>query len=280
MVAKVSKATDKETLPGAVFETTVPGATDRTDEHKSYLGLDSHFDHRTVCRSAKQFVDGKVHTYGKESVWTVLRRGFKWACHSFSEKRLPRCVNEFVFRSNEGNCAVREPGNIVRNSTHLKWGGNIMIGTMRCLLAFTIAPALCALALGADTGQQSKCGVGGRKVPVSEIKLDWPPTEPTYLVVTVPPEEAVVGRTWKMVPMEPPKILLLEKGDTWKLTAETLPANATDTTIVWTTSDPDVVTISEGVMNAVGWGYATVAAETPDGRVRTECRIGVVQEIH
>jgi len=106
VVAKVTKNTEKETLQGAVFEVTVPGATVCTDEHRSYIGLDSHYDHRTVCHSAKQFVDGMAHTNGIESVWAVVQRGFYGTYHSFSEKHLPRYIHEFVFRLNEGNCSI------------------------------------------------------------------------------------------------------------------------------------------------------------------------------
>ena len=106
VVAKVAKATDAATLQEAIFHTTVLGTTVCTDEHKSYVGLSSHFDHRTVCHSAKQFVDGMAHTNGIESVWAVLQRGFYGIYHSFSEKHLARYIDEFVFRLNEGNCGI------------------------------------------------------------------------------------------------------------------------------------------------------------------------------
>jgi hypothetical protein len=47
-----------------------------------------------------------AHTNGMESVWAVLKRGFYGIYHSFSEKHLTRYVDEFVFRLNEGNCAI------------------------------------------------------------------------------------------------------------------------------------------------------------------------------
>ncbi len=47
-----------------------------------------------------------VHTNGIESVWELLKRGYNGVYHNFSEKRLQRCINEFAFRLNEGNCEV------------------------------------------------------------------------------------------------------------------------------------------------------------------------------
>jgi hypothetical protein len=82
------------------------GSTAITDEHRSYIGLCATFTHRTVNHSAKQFVDGMAHTNGMESVWAVLKRGFYGIYHSFSEKHLTKYVDEFVFRLNEGNCAI------------------------------------------------------------------------------------------------------------------------------------------------------------------------------
>ncbi len=47
-----------------------------------------------------------AHTNGIESVWAVLKRGYNGVYHNFSRKHLKRYINEFVFRLNEGNCAI------------------------------------------------------------------------------------------------------------------------------------------------------------------------------
>jgi transposase-like protein len=106
VIAKVAKATDSETLQGAIMQSTVPGSTVCTDEHRSYIGLSATFTHMTVNHSAKQFVDMMASTNGVESFWAVLKRGYYGTFHSFSEKHIPRYVHEFVFRMNEGNCAI------------------------------------------------------------------------------------------------------------------------------------------------------------------------------
>jgi hypothetical protein len=64
------------------------------------------YTHKTVCHSAKEFVDGMAHTNSIESVWAVLKRGFYGIYHSFSAKHLNRYVAEFTFRLNEGNCKI------------------------------------------------------------------------------------------------------------------------------------------------------------------------------
>ena len=61
------------------------------------------FDHKTICHSAKQFVDGMAHTNGIESVWAVLKRAFYGVFHSFTVKHLQHYLNEVCFRLNSGN---------------------------------------------------------------------------------------------------------------------------------------------------------------------------------
>ena len=49
--------------------------------------FEQSYEHKTVCHSAKKFVDGMAHTNGVESVWAVLKRGFYGIYHSFSTSR-------------------------------------------------------------------------------------------------------------------------------------------------------------------------------------------------
>ena len=106
VVAKVVTSTDKDTMHELVDDNVNQGSTICTDEHASYSGLDTQYEHKTVNHSAKQFVDGMAHTNGIESFWAVLKRGFYGIFHWFSKKHTPRYIDEFEFRMNEGNCKI------------------------------------------------------------------------------------------------------------------------------------------------------------------------------
>lgn len=103
--ARVIAATNKETIQSELNAAIETGSILCTDEHAAYCG--NKYKHMVVNHSAKQFVDGMVHTNGIESVWAVLKRGFYGVYHSFSEKHLQRYVNEFTYRLNEGNVKVK-----------------------------------------------------------------------------------------------------------------------------------------------------------------------------
>ena len=103
-VAMPVETTTKRELQGKIAETVKTGSTIYSDESLSYEGLHGIFyNHDTVNHSAKEFVNGMAHTNGIESVWAVLKRGYKGVYHNWSMKHCHRYVNEFVFRQNEGN---------------------------------------------------------------------------------------------------------------------------------------------------------------------------------
>ncbi len=52
-----------------------------TDEHKGYNGLRQHYRRGIVVHSARQHVDGNVHTNGIESFWAPLKRAHKGTYH-------------------------------------------------------------------------------------------------------------------------------------------------------------------------------------------------------
>ena len=96
--------TGKKTLHAAIHAHVAAGSILYTDELNSYKSLDGEvFQHQAVCHSAKEWVEGMAHTNGIESVWAVLKRGFKGTFHNWSMKHLHLYVNEFTFRLNEGN---------------------------------------------------------------------------------------------------------------------------------------------------------------------------------
>ena len=71
--------------------------------------------------------------------------------------------------------------------------------------------------------------------------------------------------------------LALTKGQTQKLTATVAPANATNKTVTWKTSDKNVAMVSEnGLVTAVGGGDATITCTAQDGSgVKATCKVTV-----
>ena len=63
--------------------------------------------------------------------------------------------------------------------------------------------------------------------------------------------------------------LTLTVGESDRLTAEILPVNAFDKTVVWTTSDETVATVDDGNVTAVKAGAATITATDTEGHTAT-----------
>ena len=66
-------------------------------------------------------------------------------------------------------------------------------------------------------------------------------------------------------------------GGTVKLTATIAPANATNTTVNWTTSDANVATVSKGTVTGKAVGTATITATTADGNFTATCVVTVTK---
>jgi len=71
-----------------------------TDEYRGYNAVRRIYDHQQVKHSAKEYVNGRVHTNTIEGFWSLLKRGIVGIYHFTSEKHLQRSVDEFVFRYN------------------------------------------------------------------------------------------------------------------------------------------------------------------------------------
>ena len=68
--------------------------------------------------------------------------------------------------------------------------------------------------------------------------------------------------------------LTMKKGDSYSMSATVSPSNATNKTVAWSSSDPNVVTVDKtGNVKAVGAGTATVTAEA--GGKKASCKITV-----
>lgn len=63
-------------------------------------------------------------------------------------------------------------------------------------------------------------------------------------------------------------------GETFTLTATISPDNTTDKTITWSSSDPEVATVEDGVVSCVGIGDAIITASTSNG-LTANCTVKV-----
>ena len=70
--------------------------------------------------------------------------------------------------------------------------------------------------------------------------------------------------------------LTLKKGKSVTLTAEIAPADATEQTLIWCSSDPKVATVTKGKVKAVGVGSCEIICYASDGsNARTVCSLTV-----
>jgi transposase-like protein len=101
VIARVINNTDTHTLDSFVRQAV---ASDVglivTDEHSGYRHLKDSYPHAFIRHSAKQYVDGVVHTQTIDSFWSLLKRGIMDSFHKVSRKYLPLYVAEFQFRYN------------------------------------------------------------------------------------------------------------------------------------------------------------------------------------
>ena len=109
---------------------------------------------------------------------------------------------------------------------------------------------------------------GTQTVTVSYTKADVTKTATYEITVNA---VAVTGITLNK------EAIQLKVGKTTKLTATVTPDNATDKTVVWSSGDETVATVSEdGTVTAVAEGTATITAGTPDGAKTAACTVTVI----
>ena len=108
MVFHIVNSPDKKTLQGNIAKSVEKGSIIQTDEYKGYIGLDKHFEHYTVKHSAGEYVCplSGASTNDIESVWALMKRGYKGVYHHWSKKHLHRYIDEFSFRLDKGNCSI------------------------------------------------------------------------------------------------------------------------------------------------------------------------------
>ena len=121
MHAEVVTDTGKETLHDFVADNAAPGATVYTDDAAAYDGIPN--PHQSFKHSDSEYVDGKAHTNGIESFWSILKRVHKGTFYKINPKHLQRYVSEFAGKHN-----IRESGtlNQMRNTVSRFVGRNLL----------------------------------------------------------------------------------------------------------------------------------------------------------
>lgn len=73
-----------------------------------------------------------------------------------------------------------------------------------------------------------------------------------------------------------PNIRFVKAGETYQLSAKVLPIEATNKSISWTSSNPNVATVTDsGLVTAVSNGVTTITAKTQDGGYTATCEVTV-----
>ncbi len=70
--------------------------------------------------------------------------------------------------------------------------------------------------------------------------------------------------------------LMLEQGDVYKLKGGVLPANAIDTSVIWESSNPDCVSVSDGLLTALTPGSAAITVTSVSGGFMKQCLLTVI----
>ena len=89
---------------------------------------------------------------------------------------------------------------------------------------------------------------------------------------TVTDPTAVTG-----VKLTPNEVTLVEE-TTATLTAAVIPSNATNKNVTWSSSDEEVATVVNGVVNALKPGNATITVTTADGNKTAQCAVTVTEK--
>ena len=98
--------------------------------------------------------------------------------------------------------------------------------------------------------------VGPGKAMITVTTEDGGFTDTATVIVTVP----VTG-----ISLDPKSLDLIVGGKDETLTTTISPSNASNKNVTWSTSDPSVVTVDNGVVHPVGPGKATITVTTEDG---------------
>lgn len=105
-----------------------------------------------------------------------------------------------------------------------------------------------------------------------ELLSDILQIKPNPVSLTVEPSEEYIPVTGITLDKSE---LTMEEGDSVTLKATIAPAGASDPTVIWTSSNENVATVSNGTVEAVLEGTATITATAKDGGFTASCTVTV-----
>jgi len=118
---KVINKANKEELQGNLFKNIDEGSMIVTDNAIHYHTMDKRFRHALLHHATNQYIKNGFSTNDMESVWALMKRGYKGVYYHWSKKHLPRYLSEFTFRLDKGNCArdtIGRVNSLLKNSVN------------------------------------------------------------------------------------------------------------------------------------------------------------------
>ncbi|MGE7602917.1 Ig-like domain-containing protein [Peribacillus sp. NPDC097675] len=79
----------------------------------------------------------------------------------------------------------------------------------------------------------------------------------------------------KSLSLNPKNVDMTLGGKDATLTATITPINATNKNVVWSTSDPSIATVKNGIVQAIGSGTAMITVSTEDGKLQDTAKVNV-----
>ena len=95
--------TQKETLQPILKKYIKQGSITIADDYRSYKGLESYFEHRTVKDTENKYVnlyDPSTHSNTIEGAWKIMKNSMRDMYNHVSRKHIQFYVDEFVYRYN------------------------------------------------------------------------------------------------------------------------------------------------------------------------------------
>lgn len=95
----VASASGKDVAP-VVLKNVAIGSQLHADDSRAYGALDSFYSVSRVNHSAQEYVNGKAHTNGIESLWAITKRVYIRTHHWWSNKHTQLYLSTICFRQN------------------------------------------------------------------------------------------------------------------------------------------------------------------------------------